>query len=226
MALASNVSYAENDTPMDINTGVLTQPITIDFNRSLHDTVECATFTELTAATNEHPYVIHTRMLFTDDEISTIQSVVSDDGDWVFNATGHLLWNRQETWDVILEEKRDTRAVIQRAGDLYLDSWSDASVQVPYGTPCARLEGGAYTGNKNLSSNTCTMGQFPEKFEIGNRRYVIDEQVGAVGIFNDFPWIDTLKPNGTASTNLVRVEKGRIRYIHEVTICTTRNCGR
>ena len=70
------------------------------------------------------------------------------------------------------------------------------------------------------------MGQFPEPLKIGNRRYVIDEELGAVDIFNDFPWIDKMKPSGTASTNMVRVEGGMIRYIHEITICTARNCGR
>jgi len=63
-ALGSNVSYAENNVYMDIKIGVLTQHITIGFNRSLYDKTECATFTELVAATNKKPYVIHMRMLF------------------------------------------------------------------------------------------------------------------------------------------------------------------
>lgn len=63
-------------------------------------------------------------------------------------------------------------------------------------------------------------------FRAKNRRYVIDEEVGAVDIFNDFPFLDKARPNGTSSTNLVRVEGGMIRYIHEVTICSTKNCGR
>lgn len=105
--LASNVSYTENDTPTDITKGVLSQPITIDFDRSLLDTTQCATFTELSAATSEHPYVIHTRMLFTDEKITTVQSVVTDAGDWLFNATGHLYWTSQEKWDPIPEADRD-----------------------------------------------------------------------------------------------------------------------
>jgi hypothetical protein len=225
-ALASNVSYAENDTPMDIKKGVLSQAITVDISRSLHDTTECATFTELSAVTNKHPYVIHTQMLFTDDKITTIQSVVTDDGDWAFNATGQLYWNRQERWDPIPEGMRDSRAVIKAAGDAYLDSWGDAIVEVPYGTPCARLEGGAYTGGRSPSTNTCKMPQFPQPFKITNRRYVIDEEMGGLDIFNDFPFIERTKPNGTPSTNFIRVEGGLIRYIHEVTACATNNCGR
>ncbi|KAI1758685.1 hypothetical protein GGR53DRAFT_215947 [Hypoxylon sp. FL1150] len=224
-ALSSNVSYLENDVVTDIKAGVLSQPIKVDFNRSLHDATQCATFTEISAATNAHPYVIATRMLFTDDKITTIQSVVADDGDWAFNATGQLYWNKQEAWDVIPEAQRDSREVIQHAGDAYLDSWSDGSVSVPYGTPCARLEGGSYTDTRNTKQNTCYMPVFPEKFTIGNRRYVIDEEVGGLDIFNDFPFIDQDKPDGTPSTNFIRVEGGKLRYIHETTICTRRNCG-
>lgn len=225
-ALASNVSYLENDATTDIKTGVLSQPITIDFNRSLYDTTQCATFTELSAATNKKPYVIHTRMLFTDDKITNIQSVVTTTGDWAFNATGQLYWNKQEVWDIIPEAKRDSRAVIKAAGDAYLDSWGDGTIKVPYGAPCARLEGGSYTGGKGSTTNTCKMPQFPQPFKITNRRYVIDEEVGGVDIFNDFPFIEKTKPDGTPSTNFIRVEGGLIRYIHEVTKCATKNCGR
>lgn len=225
-ALGSNISYAENDTPMDIKKGVLSQAVTVDFNRSLLDTTQCATFTEISAATNKHPYVIHTRMLFTGDKITKIESAVTDAGDWVFNATGQLYWTKLENWDPIPEAKRDTRAVIQAAGDAYLDSWGDGTVKVPYGTPCARLEGGAYTGSKTTTTNTCKMPQFPQPFKITNRRYVIDEEVGGLDIFNDFPFIEKTKPNGTPSTNFIRVEGGMIRYVHEATVCATKNCGR
>lgn len=226
LPLASTVDYLENDAKTDITKGVLAQPITIDFNRSLYDTTECATFTELSAATNKNPYVINTRMLFTDDKITAVQSVVADTGDWAFNATGQLSWTKKENWDPIPEAKRDTRAVIKAAGDAYLDSWGDGKVKVPYGTPCARLEGGMYTGDRSPSTNTCKMPEFPQPFKITNRRYVIDEELGGVDIFNDFPFIDKQKPNGTASTNFIRVEGGMIRYIHETTVCSTRNCGR
>ncbi|KAI3321676.1 hypothetical protein HD806DRAFT_545871 [Xylariaceae sp. AK1471] len=229
LSLGSNTSYAENDKPMEIATGVLSQPITIDFNRSLHDTTQCATFTELTAATSKHPYVIHTRMLLSADgsQITKIESVVTDSGDWAFNATGHLYWSKQEKWEVIPEAQRDTRAVIQAAGDAYLDQWANTTLPVPLGTPCARLEGGSYTAQGNPSGNTCKMPAFPQPLNVANRRYIIDEELGAVDIFNGFPWLDAGKKDGAVpSTNLIRVERGMIRYIHEVTVCETPRCGR
>jgi hypothetical protein len=224
---APNVNYTENDVATDITKSLLSQAITIDFSRSLLDTIECSTFTEISAATNKHPYVIDTRMLITGKDVTAVQSVVADAGDWVFNATSQLSWTKKESWNPIAESERDTRTVLKAAGDAYLDSWADGKVKVPYGTPCARLEGGAYTGEKNAAGNTCHMPEFPKPFAgASNRRYVIDEEMGGVGILNDFPFIDKTRPNGTPSTNLLRVEEGLIRYIHETTICATRNCGR
>jgi hypothetical protein len=219
--------YAENDVLIDITKGILSQAIVIDLSRSLLDTTECSTFTEISAATGKHPYVIDTRMVISGDNITAIESVIADSGDWVFNATSQLYWTKKENWDPIPEGKRDSRAVIKAAGDAYLDSWADGKVKVPYGTPCARLEGGAYTGDKNASGNTCHMPEFPKPFAGAlNRRYVIDEEMGGLGILNNFPFIDKTRPDGTPSTNFFRVEGGQIRYIHETTVCATRNCGR
>jgi len=109
--LASGASYAENDKPMDIGKGVLAAPMKIDFTRSFHDTTLCATFTEITAATQAHPYVIHTRMEATDDgKVKKMESVVTDDGDWVFGAAEHLAITKDENWSEIPAARRDTRA--------------------------------------------------------------------------------------------------------------------
>ncbi|TGJ88488.1 hypothetical protein E0Z10_g376 [Xylaria hypoxylon] len=229
LSLATNTSYAENDKPVDITKGVLSQPITIDFNRSIYDTTQCATFTELTAASSKHPYVIHTRILLDGDgiKVTKIESVVTDSGDWAFNATGHLYWTRQEKWEPIPKSQRDSRAVIQAAGDAYLNQWGNSTLPVPLGAPCARLEGGGYTGQSNPSANTCGMGAFPQPLKVANRRYIIDEELGAVDVFNNFPWLEATKPDGgVPSTNFIRVEHGLIRYIHEVTVCETPQCGR
>ena len=180
-------------------------------------------------ATSAHPYVIHTRMEATKKgKVSKIESVVTHPGDWAFDAAKHLSFTRDEKWDEIPKDKRDTREVIQAAADAYLNQWGDPSLEVPEATPCARLEGGMYTGSRNPEGNTCRMPAFPQKLSVGHRRYVIDESIGAVDVFNDFPWLDAgLGPDGvTPSSNQMRVEGGKIRYIHEVTVCTTEKCGR
>lgn len=229
LSLAKGASYAENDQAMDIGKGVLAGPLKVDFTRSFHDTTQCATFTELVAATDPHPYVIHTRIEATKDgKVSKMESVVTDAGDWVFGAAEHLAVTRTEKWDEIPRDKRDTRAVIQAAADAYLDNWGDPKLPVPHGTPCARLEGRINTGSKKPEGNTCDMGAFPQKLKVGHRRYVIDETIGAVSIFHNFPWLDAGLPTdpGTPASQMFRVEDGKNRYIHEVTVCTTPQCGR
>jgi hypothetical protein len=215
---------------MDIAKGVLTQALTVDFTRSFYDTTQCATFTELVAATSPHPYVIHTRMEATGaGKVSKMESVVTDEGDWVFGADGYLNGTRAETWDEIPVDKRDTREAIKAAADAYLDNWGNPEIPVPHGTPCARLEGRLSTAARDPEGNTCNMGKFPQPLHVGNRRYVIDETLGAVSIFHSFPWLDAgLGPDspGTPASQQFRVLGGKNRYIHEVTVCTTPKCGR
>ena len=229
LPLAKGASYAENDRAMDIGKGVLAGALKVDFTRSFHDTTQCATFTELIAATDPHPYVIHTRIEATKDgKVSKMESVVTDAGDWMFGAAEHLAVTRSQDWGEIPEDKRDTRAVLKAAADAYLDNWGDPALPVPHGTPCARLEGRINTGSRNPQGNTCDMGAFPQKLKVGHRRYVIDETIGAVSIFHDFPWLDAGLPpdQGTPASQMFRVEGGKNRYIHEVTVCTTPRCGR
>jgi hypothetical protein len=229
LPLAKGASYAENDQAMDIGKGVLAGALKVDFTRSFHDTTQCASFTELVAATDPHPYVIHTRIEATKGgKVSKMESVVTDAGDWMFGAAEHLAVTRSEKWDEIPKDKRDTRAVIQAAADAYLDNWGNPELAVPHGTPCARLEGRINTGARKPEGNTCDMGAFPQKLKVGHRRYVIDETIGAVSIFHNFPWLDAGLPKdpGTPASQMFRVEGGKNRYIHEVTVCTTASCGR
>lgn len=221
---SGTVAYQENDVVMDISKGVLSASggVKIDFNRSIYDTTECASYTEI-VATTKHAYVIGTRLAFNpaDEKITKIESVVCDDGDWLFNAAGSLNYNKRETWDPIPEAKRDTRAVIKAAGDAYIDAWGDAAIKPPFASGCARLEGGSYlTGNCKLT--------FTPPFKVTNRRYTIDEELGAVDIFHNFPFLDKAiaRDPGTQTNNLLRVEGGQIKYIHENTVCTKKSCAK
>lgn len=227
--LAAGASYSENDEAKNIANGILAQALTVDFTRSFYDTTQCATFTEVVAATHAHPYVIHTRMEATaDGKVSKLESIVTDEDDWVFGATEHLEVTRVENWNEIPANRRDTRQAIQAAADAYLDNWGDPDLPVPHGTPCSRLEGRISTAARDPQGQTCTMGAFPEKLNVTNRRYVIDETVGAVSIFHSFPWLDAGIPKdpGIPASQSFRVEGGMNRYIHEVTACRTPGCGR
>ncbi|MCL6251494.1 hypothetical protein M3P36_10630 [Altererythrobacter sp. KTW20L] len=230
LQFATDAYYGENDLPVASAGGILTQALPIDFTRSFHDTAHCATFTEITAATHPHPYVIHTRMEVTEaGEVSVMESVVTDADDWVFGADVHLAQTRIENWGEIPADQRDRRGVLQAAAEAYINNWGNPDLPVPHGTPCSRLEGRIFTGARDPEGQTCTMGAFPQPIQTGSRRYVIDEALGAVSIFHNFSWIDAgLGPYhpGTPASQTFRIENGMNRYIHEVTACITPNCGR
>ncbi|KAI1632715.1 hypothetical protein F4809DRAFT_66533 [Biscogniauxia mediterranea] len=207
--LAETVTYLEQFQAADLATGILSTPIAIEFNRSLHDTTQCATYTEMIAPGGDHPYVLGTQMRFTPEgAIANISTLVTDSGDWLFNATGTYYWASREAWDEIPEDRRDSREVIQAAADAYADIFDDKSVTVPWGTPCARLEGGAYTGTGS-ESDRCDVG-IPSGVQLVNRRYVIDETLGAVDVFIDFASLP--------DSHEFRIEGGKIRFVHTLTV--------
>jgi hypothetical protein len=225
VALGSGFNYTENEQAVNITKGVLSLPLKIDRNISIHDTTQCATFTELIVANSSHPYVIGTRILLAGNKISLMESIVTDAGDWAFNATGYLYWESKEMWMPIPPAQRDSRDVIKAAGDAYFNLFANPNVSVPWGTPCARLEGGAYTGQSNISANSCYLG-VPTNLTVTNRRYVVDEVMGAVDIFLGFPGLDRSVPlQPMPDSHFFRVESGKIRYIHTLSACVHNGCG-
>ena len=206
--VSSSLAYFENDKTADLTKGILSTAQKIDFSRSQHDTTNCATYTEVIITDSKHPYVLGTQIHLTNGTISKVETLITDKGDWLFDAAGTLKWASKEAWTPIPEGKRDTRAVIQAAGDAYCDIFKDKSVKVPWGQPCARLEGGSYTG-KGEASDRCDVG-IPNNVELKNRRYVIDEEYGTVGVFLSFA--------GIPDSHEFRVEGGKLRFVHTITV--------
>ncbi|KAM7202603.1 hypothetical protein V8F20_004392 [Naviculisporaceae sp. PSN 640] len=205
--------YTEDFKSNNLSTSVLRTALKIDHHRSLLDTTQCATYTEIISASDPStPRVIGTQMRFdaTASKLIKIETLVTQPGDWLFNASATLRYARQEDsiWVPIPEAERDTREVIQAAGDAYLDLFNNKSVVVPWGTPCQRLEGGAYTG-RGLPTDSCNVG-VPSGVPITNRRYVIDEVLGSVDAFVQF----ATRPD----SHEFRVEKGKLRLVHTLTV--------
>ncbi|TVY83842.1 hypothetical protein LSUE1_G001628 [Lachnellula suecica] len=211
--LASSTTYTQNDKTADVKAGILSSALQITHNRSSYDTTQCATYTELIVASSAKPYVIGTQMRFTGSSITKMQSLVTTTGDWLFNATGTLYWASKESWGTIPEAQRDTRATIQAAADAYLNLFLNKTVVVPWGTPCDRLEGGSYTGNGS-PTDSCNVG-VPSGLDLTNRRYVIDESVGAVDVFLNFGGA-----TGLPDSHEFRVQSGKLRYVHTLTVMT------
>jgi hypothetical protein len=221
MALAPGVKYIENAENTTLGEGIWKTPLNIDFHRSLLDVVAGETFTEVIVTDKTHPCVIGTRLKISGGKIREIISLVTDEGDWLFNADIYLKWSSTENWDVIPVDKRSDREALVAAADAYLDMFNDPSSKVPWGKPCARLEGGIYTG-KGLPDDTCEVGISGEgNIMLVNRHYVVDEDIGSVVVSLLFDGED-----GHPDTHLFRIEDGKIRFVHTLTVCSEPNCGR
>ncbi|KAF2795931.1 hypothetical protein K505DRAFT_323714 [Melanomma pulvis-pyrius CBS 109.77] len=206
--VSATLAYLENDKKADLATGILSTAQKIDFTRSQHDTTNCSTYTEVIITDSKHPYVLGTQIHLTNGTITKVETLITDKGDWAFDAAGTLKWASKEAWTPIPEEKRDTRATIQAAADAYCNIFKDKNTKVPWGQPCARLEGGAYTG-KGEASDRCDVG-IPNGVDLNNRRYVIDEEYGTVGVFLSFA--------GIPDSHEFRVEGGKLRFVHTMTV--------
>jgi len=210
LPLAGSVYYAENMEKVDIKTGVIQKPMKIDFHRTLIDTATCQTFTEVIVTDKDHPYVLGTRLRVNHDKIVEFESMVTQQGDWLFNADNYMKWSPNEDWGPVPVAERDTRDTLVGAANAYLDAFLEKKLDlVPWGYPCNRTEGGLRTG-KGAPDDSCTVG-VPAGVNIVARRYVVDENIGAVVAFCTFG------VGGLPDTHLFRVEKGKLRFVHTLT---------
>jgi hypothetical protein len=217
--LAPGVKYSENMQETALDKGILQTPLTIDFHRSLIDSEACQTFTEVIVTDPRHPYVLGVRLKLAAGGVSEIETLVTDQADWLFNADNYLKYSRDENWGAITRESRDTRATLIAAANAYEDIFFDNSVKVPWGTPCNRLEGGRVRTGKGTPEDSCHSG-VPSGMPITKRRFVVDPEIGAVVALSRF------STNELPDSHLFRVEKGTIRFVHTLTVCgTLPNCG-
>jgi hypothetical protein len=219
------VNYYENYELSSMTFGgVIATPQKVDWDRSFYDTVACQVYVESIITNPEHPYVLATMIRGTGSPgsppgtVSGFDVIVADADDWLFDASKTLYYAQREDWTDIPEAQRNTREELKAAADAYLDLFKDKTVQVPWGTPCARLEGSAYTG-KGQPEDSCNVG-VPENIDMADRRYLIDPVVGAVAVFLK------MGPNKRPDAHVFRIEGGKIRYVHTVTNCgADENCG-
>ena len=210
MPLAKGLAYIENMQVVDIQAGVIQKPLKIDFHRTLIDQAECQTFTEVIVTDKSHPYVIGTRLRVNHDKIAEIESMVTQEGDWLFNADNYFKWSPGEDWGVIPAGQRDNRETLVAAANAYLDAFLEQKLDaVPWGFPCNRTEGGIHTG-KGVPEDSCQVG-VPSGVNIVARRFVVDETMGAVVAFCTFG------VGGLPDTHIFRVEKGKLRFVHTMT---------
>ena len=211
--------YFEQQQPISPAGSIVNTALAIDFHRSILDEVTCQTFTELVVLDESHPYAIGTRLRVVAGTITELEAMVTDEGDWLFNPRVTFERSSAENWDVLTAAARSDRATLEGAANAYFDQFfsGPGTVEVPWGRPCNRLEGGAYTGNGS-AEDSCDVG-VPSGMNISHRRFVVDEAMGAVVGFVQFG------PNALPDTHLFRLENGRIRYVHTLTVCAPTGCA-
>ena len=218
------VDYNEQMQNATMSTGIMSKGLKIDFHRALLDTASCSVFIEEVVTNPANPYVIGSIVTARGGNVGGIQVVYTDKvNGWLFNPAATKKFSEAENWSPIPAADRDSRQVLQAAADAYLDLFNNKNAKVPWGTPCARLEGGLYTSKAQPGSlnpdDSCNVG-VPSGVPIVDRTYVIDPDLGAVTVLSHFG------KDQEPDFHTFRVEHGKIKYVHTITACIkVANCG-
>jgi hypothetical protein len=225
MPLTANAKYIENDhdakqkysggkmtydKEVPFGDGLWKTPLKPDFHRNLIDVQECASFTEIIIADtakgkNPKQYVLGARLNVADNKISEVCVIVTQNEDWGSQAPvkDYLNYSSKEDWSVVLPAAdRRSREQLQKDGYAYFQYFTDKNAPAPWAKPCARLEGGSYTGDGG-----CNAG-IPEGTSLTPLSYLADVDYGMVVVFLYF---------GGADSHWFRILPAGYRYVHTLT---------
>jgi hypothetical protein len=220
MSLDPKAKFFENMSEVPKEKGLWNTALPIAFHRSIFDTGRCKTFSEVVITEGGHPYVLGTRLTVKDGKVAEIDSLVTDQDDWLFNAQNYLKYSSAEDWPILPIDDRVSRQALIDAAHQYLDGvFLDSGIRPPWGTPCARLEGGAYTNEKNENKDTCKVDGAISGggLNLVNRTFVVDEQMGVANVFCRFADSRT----GMPDAHTFRLVAGRYRAIHTLSVNLT-----
>jgi hypothetical protein len=214
MTLADNAVLKENMADVAKSAGLWNQSLPIALSRSFLDSTRCKTFTEVIVTEGDHQYVLGTRLYVDRGKITRVDSLVTDKGDWLFNANAYLKYSGSEDWSSPKPEARTSGQELINAANSYLDLFSDKFVKAPWGRPCARLEGGAYTNRNGDTNATCEVGIPPGVLYIVNRDYVVDEEMGVINVYCRFGNSAT----GMPDSHTFRLVDGKFTNVHTLSV--------
>ena len=217
VSLDPKAKFFENMSEIAKEKGLWNTALPIAFHRSIYDVGRCKTFSEVIVTEGGHPYVVGTRLTVKGGKVTEIDSLVTDQDDWLFNAQDYLKYSKAEDWSVLPVDARVSRQDLIDAGNQYFDFvFLDKGIRPPWGTPCARLEGGAYTNAKNENRDTCQIDAPLGELFMVNRTYVVDEELGAVNVYCRFG-----TNTGMPDAHTFRLVNGRYRWIHTLSVNLT-----
>lgn len=214
VAWAEKVVFKENMADVAKDDGLWNKALPIGLSRSFLDSTRCKTFTEVIVTKGDHQYVVGTRLYVDAGKVTRIDSLVTDQGDWLFNANAYLKYSGAEDWKAPKASTRTTGQELINAANSYLDMFSDKFVKTPWGRPCARLEGGAYTNRDGDANATCEVGIPAGVLYIVNRDYVVDEELGVINVFCRFGNSST----GMPDSHTFRLVDGKLANVHTLSV--------
>lgn len=212
LPLHEKAHYLQNMETTQPASGLWNTALPVAHAMSFHDPLRCKTFTEI-IVTEGKPYVIGTRLFMNEGKVFRIDSIVTEQGDWLFNAHAFLKYTQAESWGPLHPYQRTRPAEMIRGANAYLDGFMDKFTDIPWGVPCARLEGGAYTNRDGRADASCEIGMPPGVLYLTNRDYLIDEEKGVINVFMRFGSSDT----GGPDSHTFRYVDGKFRQIHTLT---------
>ena len=215
--LAENAAYTENFRAASIEESILQLALPIALSRSFFDTEACKTYTEAVVTDREHSHVLGVRLTLHGGKITEINAIVTKEGDWKFDAEAHLAASSKEEWSILPPGQRVDRQTLIDAANAYFDMFTFENIKVPWGIPCAHLEGGNYSGDGPQA--TCKTGIPLEGIEIAERSFVVDVDAGVVNAFSRFGVTESPrfgKTDGLPDSHTFRLVKGKFRYIHSL----------
>jgi hypothetical protein len=214
LPLHEKAQFLENMTDVTQDKGLWNTKLPVAHAMSFHDDKRCKTFTEVIVTEGGHQYVIGTRLYMHDGKVIRVDSLVTDKGDWLFSANAYLKYTRQEDWTPLPAAQRTAPAEMIRGAHAYFDAFADKFTEIPWGTPCARLEGGAYTNREGKPDASCNVGIPAGVLYINNRDLLIDEEMGVINVFCRFG----NSVSGTPDSHVFRYIDGKIRLVHTVSV--------
>src|SRR5690606_31762708 len=161
LPLHEKVHFLENMETVERSAGLWNTALPVASALNFHDDKRCKTFTEIVVTEGASPYILGTRLYMHEGKVIRVDSIVTKPGDWLFNANAFLKYTKQEDWSPLHPYQRTDPAEMIRGANAYLDGFADKFTGIPWGVPCARLEGGAYTNRDNKPDASCEVGMPP-----------------------------------------------------------------
>jgi hypothetical protein len=213
LPLDPKAHYLQDMATVEKSAGLWNTALPVARAMSLHDPLRCKTFSEIVVNKGDHPYVIGTRLYLNAGKVIRVDSLVTKPGDWLFNANAYLKYTSAENWQPLMKYQHTSPAEMIRGANAYLDAFADKFTDIPWGQPCARLEGGAYTNREGKPDSSCEVGIPPGTLYIVNRDYLVDPEMGVINVFCRFGG-----STGGPDSHMFRFIDGKIRGVRTLSV--------